>query len=63
MNPTKCNEPDAPHDRPAKTLTKHTTDFIARAASFATAGKGYTPLCVVVVVVQAVLVAFAGVLK
>ena len=57
MRPTKCNGPDAPHDRPAKTLTKRTADFIARAASFATADSGgYLVLCVVVLL-QAVLIA------
>jgi hypothetical protein len=29
MIPTKRNGPDAGNDRPAKTLTKHATDFIA----------------------------------
>ncbi len=62
MNPTKCNGPDAPHDRPAKTLTKYTADFIARAASFAMADSGYLVLCLVVAL-QAALLALVGVLQ
>jgi len=62
MSPTKCNVPDAPHDRPAKTLTKYAADFIARAASFATADSGYLVLCVVVVL-QAALLALVEVLQ
>lgn len=54
MNPTKCNGPEAARNRPAKTLTKYTANFTARAASFATADSGYLVLCVVVLV-QAVL--------
>jgi hypothetical protein len=45
-----------------KTLTKYAADFIARAASFATADSGYLVLCVVLLA-QVVLMAFAGVLQ
>lgn len=61
MNPTKGNGLDAANDQPAKTLSKHTADFIARAASFAIADAGYLVLCVVVLI-QAVFMALAGVL-
>ncbi len=56
MSATKGNGLDAANDQPAKTLTKHTVDFIARAASLATADSGYLVLCVVVLT-QAVLIA------
>jgi hypothetical protein len=59
VNPTKDNGLTTPHSQPAK--TKHAADFIARAASFAIADSGYLVLCVVVLV-QAALMAFAGVL-
>ena len=36
MAATKGNGPDAANDQPAKTLTKHTTDFIARRIKSAT---------------------------
>lgn len=62
MNPTKCNGPDAPHDRPAKTLTKYAADFTARTASFAMADSGYLVLCVVVLA-QAALMFVWGVLQ
>lgn len=62
FNLTKGDGPEAPRNRPAKTFTKHTTDFIARAASFAIADAGYLVLCVVVLV-QAALMALAGVLQ
>jgi len=41
MAATKGNGPDAPHDRPAKTLTKNASDFIAAAARYATANGGF----------------------
>lgn len=62
MNPTKGNGPEAARNRPAKTLTKYTANFTARAASFATADSGYLVLCVVVVV-QVVLLALVEVLQ
>lgn len=54
MASKKGNGPDAANDQPAKTFTKYTGDFIARAASFATADKGYM-LLIIVVLTQAVL--------
>ncbi len=51
-----CRFKTTPHSQPAKTLTKYTADFIARAARLATADSGYLVLCVVVLV-QAVLMA------
>jgi hypothetical protein len=61
-HPTSGDGLTTPHSQPAKTITKHTIDFIARAASYATADSGYLVLFVVVLV-QAVLMALAGVLQ
>jgi hypothetical protein len=60
MNRRKGNGLDAANDQPVKTL-KHTADFIARVASFATADSGYLALCAVVLL-QAALLAL-GVLQ
>jgi len=56
MNPTKGNGPDAPHDRPAKTLSKFTADSIARAARFASAEPGHLALFAALVLQAALLV-------
>ena len=40
----KGNGPDAPHDRPAKTLTKYATDFIAATARYANVNGGFNIL-------------------
>lgn len=44
MRVTKGNGLDAANDQPAKTLTKHTADFIARAARCATVNGGFNIL-------------------
>lgn len=62
MNPTKGNGPEAARNQPAKTFTKYTADFTARAARFATADSCYLLLCVVVLA-QAALMFVWGVLQ
>ena len=62
MDAPKGNGLDAANDQPAKTFTKNTTDFIARAARYAIADAGYLVLCMVVLI-QAVFMALAGVLQ
>lgn len=47
MKPTKGNGLAAPHDQPAKTLTKHAADFIAAAARNATVNAGFNILFLV----------------
>jgi hypothetical protein len=47
MAASKRNGPDATNDQPAKTLTKHTADFIARCGILA----GQNPWVVVLAVV------------
>jgi hypothetical protein len=47
FNPTKGNGSDAPHDRPVKTLTKRTTDFIAATARYASVNNGFNTLFLV----------------
>ena len=49
MSAAKGNGPDAPHDQPAKTFTKNTTDFIATAETIALA------LIVSLIVAQTIL--------
>lgn len=44
MDAKKGNGPDAPHDRPAKTLTKYAANFTAHAASIATVSNGFNVL-------------------
>jgi hypothetical protein len=44
MAATKGNGLDAPHDQPAKILTKRTADFIAAAARYATVNGGFNIL-------------------
>jgi len=62
FNLKKGNGLTTPHSQPAKTLTKYTADFIARAASFAMADSGYLVLCLVVAL-QAALLSLVGVLQ
>lgn len=47
MAATKGNGLDAANDQPAKTLTKRTADFIARAARYATVNAGFNILFLV----------------
>lgn|GEM_PF-2891617 len=47
VNLTKGNGLDAPHDQPAKTITKHAADFIASAARYATVNGGFNILFLV----------------
>lgn len=47
MAATKGNGLTTPHSQPAKTLTKHTGDFIARAARFATVNAEFNILFLV----------------
>ena len=49
MAAKKGNGLDAAHDQPAKTLTKHTADFIAAAARYATVNGGFNILFLVLV--------------
>ena len=44
---TKGDGLDAPHDQPAKTFTKHTADFIARAVRYAAVNSGFNILFLV----------------
>ena len=47
MAAKKSNGLGAAHDQPAKTLTKHTADFIAAAARYATVNGGFNVLFLV----------------
>ena len=47
MATTKGNGLEAPHDQPAKTLTKHTAYFIAAAARYAIVNGGFNILFLV----------------